>query len=103
MYLKVVSYIQFQDKNYLRGGAMSVIYKHTVEKARKAEPKMALTARVMTDTIADMQDSGEELFTILEYYGKCIAELFSYIDTFDDKTKEAIEAVARWKFPNGTA
>lgn len=86
------------DGDRAAAAGMNLIYRKTVEKARRAEPEAALAARHGIDHLNEMQNQSAELFDVLQAYGDTVAHLFDLLFGLDETIRRAIRSIAVWTF-----
>lgn len=86
------------DGNTLRAGSMNLVFRKTVDNARRAEPEMARIAKEGTDQLNSLQSANGDLNEILSLYGTMVANLFRCISDLDDKYTRAMKSIAVWTF-----
>lgn len=86
------------DGNKLRAGSMNMLFRKTVVNACAAEPEMARIAREGTDRINRMQEAREDVFEILDVYGRMLADMFQCIAPMEEKYQKVFRSIAKWCF-----
>ena len=69
-----------------------------IRNAQQSEPEITEISRQGNDKVNELQESGADLHTVLDAYGKSVADIFA---TFEGITPDAvalIKAIAEWTF-----
>ena len=86
------------DGKKTRAFFLNLLFKKQIKLAQDALPEVFKISRVGTDEISAMQDSGAELFTVLNRYGEMGADIFRALGISDERFLSVYRAIFKWTF-----